>query len=142
MSRSIVLAIEVAAEPSAVFEAIITTQGLASFWTPNVSGSTDVGGSLSFGFSEAPVDLEMTVTDVDGSTVAWACSGPWPGWAETTVTWSTAPSDAGTVVVFRHDDWDDGVEDPVFGSVALTWAMVLQALKAYAETGVPAPALA
>ena len=43
MSRSIVLALEVAAEPSAVIEAIVTTQGLASFWTPTVSGSTDVG---------------------------------------------------------------------------------------------------
>ena len=64
MSRSIVLALEVAAEPSAVIDAISTTEGLASFWTPTVSGSTDVGGSLSFGFSEAPEDLEMTVTDV------------------------------------------------------------------------------
>ena len=142
MSRSIVLAIEVAGQPETVYEAITSADGLASFWTPSVTGSTAVGGSLSFGFSEAPVDLAMTVTRADGSVVSWSCGGPWPGWTDTTVSWATAPSDAGTMVIFRHDDWDDTVDDASFGSVALTWAMVLQALKAFVETGQPGPALA
>lgn len=141
MSRSIVLAIDVAVATEIVSSALTSTNGLASFWTPSVNGSTEVGGVLSFGFAEAPVDLAMTVTGSDANRVAWHCDGPWPGWAGTDVSWTMAPSDNGTMVVFRHDGWADEVDDPTVGSVALTWAMVLQALKAYAETGQAATAL-
>lgn len=142
MSRSSVLAIDIGATPDAVYKALSSTDGLASFWTPAVSGSTDAGGSLTFGFAEAPVDLEMAVTNSDASTfVAWECSGPWPNWGGTKVSWALTPSETGTMVVFRHDGWDDAVGDAELGSVAQTWAMTLQALKAYAETGIPAPAL-
>lgn len=125
-----------------MFQALSTLEGLASFWTPVVGGSPEVGGSLSFGFSAAPVDLRMTVTDSEPDTrVTWECTGPWPHWAETRVSWTLSPSETGTMVVFRHDGWEDAVTDAELGSVALTWAMTLQALKAYAETGAPAPAL-
>jgi len=141
MSRTIVLAIDVAAEPSTVHEAVSSTSGLASFWTPSVNGSTEVGGELSFGFTEAPVDLQMSVVASGRDAVEWECGGPWPDWGGTRVTWEMAPSDNGTMVVFRHAGWSADVPDTELGSVALTWAMTLQALKSYVETGVVAPAL-
>lgn len=142
MSRSIVLAIDVAATPEAVHETIATTDGLASFWTPSVSGSTEVGGELAFGFEAAPVDLHMSVSASEpGKLVEWECGGPWPNWGGTRISWATAPSETGTMVVFRHDGWSSDVSDAELGSVALTWAMTLQALKSYGETGVAAPAL-
>ena len=141
MSRTIVLAIDVAAAAPIVHSALTTTDGLASFWTPSVAGSTEVGGELAFGFAEAPVDLQMNVSSSSADLVVWECGGPWPNWGGTRVSWAIMPSDTGTMVVFRHDDWSASVADAELGSVALTWAMTLQALKAYAETGVPAPAL-
>lgn len=142
MSRSIVLAIDVASTPDAVHSAIASTDGLASFWTSSVSGSTDVGGDLSFGFEAAPVPLQMTVSATEAAKlVEWECGGPWPNWGGTRVSWATAPSDNGTMVVFRHDGWVPDVTDAELGSVALTWAMTLQALKAFGETGIAAPAL-
>ena len=142
VSRSIVLAIDTAAEAAAVFRAISSRDGLAAFWTPTVGGSSSIGETLRFGFAEAPVELEMVVTSSEeGSLVDWECRGPWPNWGGTNVSWTLADSVTGSMVVFRHDGWEDGVADAELGSVALTWAMTLQSLRAYVETGVPAPAL-
>lgn len=141
MPRSIVLATEVDATPSTVFEALSTTAGLAAFWTPSVSGSTDVGSTLSFGFAAAPVDLEMVVTASQPDRVEWECRGPWPHWGGTQVEWRIGAGPPSTVL-FVQRGWSDDQPDVEFGSVAMTWAMVLGALKAYSESGAPQPALA
>lgn len=82
MSRELVLATDVQATPEDLYAAITTTDGLASFWTPQVTAE---GRDLRLGFEPAP--------------------------------------------------------DDQLGSVTFTWALVLQALKGYAETGRPQPAL-
>jgi hypothetical protein len=43
--------------------------------------------------------------------------------------------------MFRHSGLADAQPDPEFGSVNHTWGKILDALKAYAETGRPGPAL-
>ena len=141
MSRSIVLAVQVEASGVSVFEALTTQQGLASFWTPDVEAEPEVGAGLRFGFAAAPVPLEMTVLELDaGLLVTWECAGPWPFWEGTRVDWALERSDT-TTVLLRHTGWDDDMGDAEFGSVAYTWALILGALKAYAETGTPATAL-
>ncbi len=141
MPRSIILAVDIDADPGAVFDALTTTDGLAAFWTPRVSGEAHAGGLLRFGFEAAPVDLEVTVTseDRDTYTVQWECNGPWPFWTDTSIAWTVV--DAGPRLLFSHLGWADEQPDSEFGSVAYTWALVLQALKAYSESGVVAPAL-
>ena len=139
MARDIILSIETDAPPSTVYEALTSAEGLAAFWTPSVEASAAVGATLRFGFEAAPVDLEVTIADlVPGSRVAWDVEGPWPYWGGTRVEWTLTDSR----VVFTHRGWNEDQAEADFGSVALTWALVLQALKAYVESGVPAPALA
>lgn len=143
VTREIALAVDVRADAAAVYRALTTQDGLAGFWTPDVSATAEVGASLRFGFEPAPVDLQMTVETLEpGKRVAWACAGPWPYWTDTHVEWqlSDAPQ-GGTRVLLRHQGWDDGYDDGEFGSVAYTWALVLGALQRYAETGDPQPAL-
>lgn len=141
MSRSIILAVDIEADPGVIFDALTTTEGLAAFWTPRVSGDTHVGGHLRFGFEAAPVDLEITaaMADRDAHTVQWDCNGPWPYWTGTSMEWTII--DSGPRLLFAHRGWADEQPEDEFGSVAYTWAMVLQALKAYSESGTPAPAL-
>lgn len=142
MTRSIILAVEVAASDQSVFDAISTQEGLASFWTPDVAGRPDAGARVRFGFAAAPVPLEMTVTRLEApERIEWECSGPWPHWGGTRVEWALSGSEP-VMVLFRHLGWADEQPEVEFGSVAHTWATVLTALKAYAETGVAAPALA
>ena len=142
MAREVVLTVDVEAVPDRVFGTLTTIQGLAAFWTPEVSGEPTEGGDLRFGFATAPVDLEIEVgaADVSTGTVGWQCHGPWPYWKGTAITWQVIGADP-VKVHFAHRGWDEEQPEIEFGFIAYTWAMVLQALKSYSESGVPAPAL-
>lgn len=140
MPRSIVLAIETTAPATAIYDAITTTEGLRSFWTIDADADPREGGELRFGFEAAPVDLTMTVAElVPGELVGWSGIGPWPGWDTTEIAWRVTAGGESRTVTFRHDGWADETLDHDLGSVAMTWAHVLDALKLYTESGEPAP---
>jgi uncharacterized protein YndB with AHSA1/START domain len=143
MSRDIVLGIEIHADPKAVFDTVATRSGLAAFWTPDVEGDEAEGGELTFGFAEAPVRLPMRVDRLTApSEIAWSCPGGFPFWEQTDVRWSIEPSEHGAKVVFRHEGFSDAYPDYDFGSVSLTWALVVARLKDVVEGGGgPNPAL-
>lgn len=144
MSRDIVLAADTDADATTVYRALTTTEGLAAFWTPAVSGAAgETGADLRFGFAAAPAELEIRVEALEPDRrVAWTCAGPWPGWGGTDIGWRlTAAPEGGTRVILRHAGWADDTDDGDLGSVAFTWAQVLRALVAYAQTGAPQPAL-
>ncbi len=143
MARSIILALEVDAPAADIYRALTTQQGLTSFWTPDVTARPEVGAALRFGFAEAPVDLNMTVTALEPDRmVGWSCEGPWPHWTGTEVSWTIAPADrGGQTVLFRHAGWSDEQPDGEFGAVAMTWARVLLALDEHVRTGAAVPAL-
>jgi len=143
MSRDIIHAIEIHAEPKAVYDTIATRSGLAAFWTPDVQGDEAVGGELTFGFGGAPVSLPMRVTRLDPhAEISWDCPGGFPHWDETTVSWSLEPSEHGTKVTFRHAGFRDDAPEYEFGSVSLTWALIVARLKDVVESGgAPNPVL-
>ncbi|HZD22714.1 MAG TPA: hypothetical protein VE569_04845, partial [Acidimicrobiia bacterium] len=90
MPCSIILAVDIKSDPNVVLDALTTTNGLAAFWTPRVSGDAKTGGLLRFGFEAAPVDLEVSVSSVDrdAQTLRWDCNGPWPYWTGTSIEWT------------------------------------------------------
>ena len=143
MARQLAVTVDIEADAGTVFEALATTAGLASFWTPSVSGRSEEGATLEFGFEPAPVGLQMHVDELSaGKLVAWSCPGPWPGWEGTQVRWELADSpEADTRVLLTHSGWSDDTPDAELGSVTYTWALVAGALKRYAESGDPDPAL-
>ncbi len=143
MSKEIVHGIEIHAEPKSVFDTIATRSGLAAFWTPDVEGEETEGGELSFGFSGAPVRLPIRVARLDPPIeIAWDCPGGFPFWEGTRVTWSLAPSEHGTKVVFRHSGFSEEQPEYDFGSISVTWALIVARLKDVVESGgAPNPAL-
>ena len=143
MTREIVHAIEIHAEPKVVFDTIATRRGLAAFWTPDVQGEEAEGGELTFGFAEAPVRLPMRVAALKApASVTWDCPGGFPYWESTKVIWALDASEHGTKVVFRHTGWPDEQPEYEFGSVALTWGLIVARLKEGVEAGgTPNPAL-
>lgn len=143
MSRDIVLALDVEAEPKVVFDTVATRAGLATFWTPDVDGEGSEGGELTFGFEAAPTRLPMRVTRSQSPTqIEWACDGDWPFWGGSRVSWSFEPAEAGTRMILRHLDYGAGMPDYEFGRTAFTWSMVVGKLKSVTESGgAPDPAL-
>lgn len=143
MARDIVQAIEVHAEPKAVFDTVASRSGLAAFWTSDVDGDERVGGELSFGFTQAPSRLPMRVRRSETPrAIGWDCVGDWPFWNGTAIDWTFEPSEHGTRVVLRHRGYADEMPDFELGSVSLTWALVAARLKDVVEGGgAPNPAL-
>ncbi len=66
MTRDVLVAIDVHAEPKVVYDTISSPEGLAAFWTPDVRSEGSDGSELSFGFEAAPTRLPVTVTGADG----------------------------------------------------------------------------
>jgi uncharacterized protein YndB with AHSA1/START domain len=143
MSRDIIHAIEIHADPKTVFDTVSTRSGLATFWTPDVQGDEAVGGELTFGFSEAPERLPIRVARLEPpSEIGWECPGVFPYWEGTMVTWAFRSSDHGAKVVFRHAGFPDEEPEYDFGSVSLTWGLIVARLKEVVEAGgEPNPAL-
>jgi uncharacterized protein YndB with AHSA1/START domain len=142
MGMSILHAMDIAADPSTVYEAITTHKGEAGFWTSNNDIEHNVGSTARFGFPEAPIDARMRVEELDpGQRVAWASLGDFPYWADTRITWdlSPGPDGTGTHLLFRHDGWGADYPEGDFASVNWVWGQVVARLKAYAETGQPQP---
>jgi hypothetical protein len=74
--------------------------------------------------------------------IGWDCPGGFPYWEGTSVSWSLRPSEHGTKVVFRHSGFPDDEPEYDFGSVSLTWALIVARMKEVVETGgKPNPAL-
>ena len=143
MPREIMLAIEARADTAAVDRALTTAEGLAAFWTPDVTAEPIVGSEARFGFTGAPVDLRMRVDAIEpGKRVAWSCLGDFPHWGGTKVSWeqSHAERDA-TRVLFKQIGFSDAQPEAEFASVAYTWSTILGALRTYLETGTAKPAL-
>ena len=121
--------VEIAAKPQAVYRAITTKEGEAGFWVPNNTMSPKVGHVAAFEFKGAPVPLRMRIDALEpDKKVKWTCLGDFPGWKDTTVTWSLRPgSEAGkTKVEFRMGALGSYPEQEV-GNVNYTWGQVVAA---------------
>lgn len=135
MSKSIVLAFDVAASPARVYEILTTTQGQSAFWTADC----DVyAGHARFGFpGEATVEADIT-TQPERLVRMHPTSGVIHGG---NVTWEYElhPAEEGTTVLFREYGFSEGHPDIDLGRTAQTWAQIMDRLVSYAATGRPQP---
>jgi len=142
MSRDVLHALEIHAEPSTLFDAIATQRGQTAFWTTDARVEPTVGSLATFGFPGTAARMNMRIQCLEpDKAVEWTCEGDYPGWAGTRLTWHLLPTpNAGeTTVLFRHAGFGDDYDDAQYAHVNWTWAQILGRLKAYAETGQPQP---
>jgi uncharacterized protein YndB with AHSA1/START domain len=137
----IVFEMEVESEPDAVVAALETPDGIAGWWTEDVSFEGGVGSTMKLGFAIAPQPFELRVDEVGGRRVAWTSVGDFPPhWVGTRIVWTLRPGSAGnetTTVHFSHDGWasDEGPM-PV---AAMTWGQLMVSLKHFIEEGTGEP---
>lgn len=139
MAPTITLAIDLAADPADVFEILSTTEGQRAFWTTDCDVSAD---RARFGFPQAPVDLVTDVTTEPGKLVRMHVTSGFPFWEGSTWEWElggAARVESGTGVLFRHHGFADGYAEIDLAYTAQTWALVLDRLAKYAESGTPQP---
>lgn len=132
------------APPEAVFEALTTTAGLASWWRP-VSGSGAEGGDLRFVFGwtariKGPTLAEELLIRVDHaqrpSTVEWTVveCGFLPDWVGTRPCFELTPRETGGCALrFRHRGLTPRLE--CFSTCKPGWDHYLASLHDYVEYG-------
>ena len=136
------------ASPADVYSALATVDGVAGWWTRETTGDSRVGGSIRVRFLEpgnggpepprerGRMDLEITRLD-PGRDVAWRVTAGPPEWIGTDVTFTLAPGDGQTLVLFGHRHWREATEFTAHCS--MKWATFLLSLKQLAETGTGRP---
>ncbi|HKW70594.1 MAG TPA: SRPBCC domain-containing protein [Candidatus Dormibacteraeota bacterium] len=139
MAGPLMHTVEIDADANKIYDALSTSQGLASFWTADSHAEPKVGSIAKFGF-HGPV-LEMTVDELTpGKRVRWSTLGGFPEWKGTTVTWDIKPAkNGGNEVTFNHDGWPEALPPADLASVNYAWGRIVGRLKKYAETGKPVP---
>jgi hypothetical protein len=139
MGLRIALAANVKAGPSAVYDVLRSTQGQKGFWTPDCELDDRHGR---FSFAEAPVDLNVLISLVADELVRMKVDAGFPGWVGSTWEWSLKPNpDAPdeTSVQFRHYDFEADCSEESVAYTAQSWAMILDHLGRYVQSGVPDP---
>jgi len=98
--------------------------------------------SARFGFTAAPVDLQVTVSAEPDKLVRIHVTSGFPFWEGSTWEWeigSPGRTDTGTGVLFRHHEFGDGYAETDLAYTAQTWAMILARLARYVTSGTPQP---
>jgi hypothetical protein len=123
--------------PKTVYDALTTIDGLSGWWTDDTRGSPDVGGVLEFRFPAGGFDMEV-VQQQPTEHVAWkVVDGP-DEWIGTMIDWQLRQDGEHTIVMFKHEGWQEPVE--FMHHCSTKWATYLMSLKSMIETGEGAPA--
>lgn len=136
----IVFLVDVGVSADVIHDALTTRDGLESWWTTDTEGSGSPGSTLSLGFPDAPARFSLQVDEVGDRGVSWTSVGEFPPhWKSTEIVFSVMdnPETEGSRLFFEHRGFE--AADPMMGHTAFTWANLMTSLKAYCETGVPAP---
>lgn len=123
----------VEAPPERLFEALATAEGVAHWWERDVRGDGGPGGRLAVGFRDGTsVALDVAVHRPQEQLV-WSCAESSGEWRGTCIRFDLEPSGDGTVLRFGHEGWREPSD--FFARCSYHWALILRALKRYAETG-------
>jgi uncharacterized protein YndB with AHSA1/START domain len=130
-----------AAAPARVFSAIATPDGLASWWTPIVSGSLAPGTRFELDLPDSGSTIELRVERArPPAVVEWTCLGHsgHPEWRGTTLEFRLGERRAGgTALSFRHAGLERGLR--CFDASKRDWERVLADLRETVEADAPPP---
>lgn len=121
-----------------VYQALASVEGVASWWTRDVTGESKVGSTFQVRFLNAEdavlgsMGIEVAALEPDHH-VHWRFeSGP-AEWIGTEVTFDLKQEGEYTIVLFSHSHWREAVEFTAHCS--MKWATFLLSLKQLLENG-------
>ena len=82
MAISLVHQVNVKATPEAIYKAVSTQDGLASFWTSDSRAESKVGSVATFGFG-GPTQRMRIDELTPGKRVRWTGLNDFPNWGDT-----------------------------------------------------------
>lgn len=124
----------IAAPVEQVYEAVATVDGLNKWWSSDLTGSADLGGTLRFFGDGVAMDV---VAQEPVRRVDWLCSRGPADWLNTKISFEVAPGEGEAVLLFAHSDWQQPT--PFHYHCSTKWAVMLVGLKNWLEGGDPRP---
>lgn len=115
-----------------VYETLTTINGLASWWTAQITGDPAIGGTIQFRFTGAGCDMKVASLEKNQS-LEWQCTDGWPDWIGTTITFLLDEADGKTRVRFAHANWKE--DNDFFAGCSFSWARFLESLRQYCQNG-------
>jgi hypothetical protein len=117
-------------------EKLTTIEGLATWWTHDVTGDPGVGGTLEFSFGGPDRSLSMHVVEASEERVVWECTEGPDEWVGNPFTFELEQTDHETVVMFTQVWREPG---DFMAHCSTKWAYFLLGLKAGLEGGKATP---
>jgi uncharacterized protein YndB with AHSA1/START domain len=129
-----------AAPPAALFDAFTTLDGIAGWWTEQVTGCGAEGGELTLGFpnSDGP-RVVLHVDTAQRSSIVWSVRDvpplpAWQEWAGTRIAVRLEPDgDGGTMMQFEHEGLNPQLH--CYDTCSRGWDHGLASLRGYVDTG-------
>ena len=123
--------------PNAVYDALATPEGIVGWWTDETTGDGKPGGAMHFQFGDRGFfDVKVLESD-PGRRVLWEVTDGPPEWIGTRIVWNLKQEDAYTIILFKHEGWEEPVE--FMHHCSTKWAVFLLSLKSLVETGKGTP---
>jgi uncharacterized protein YndB with AHSA1/START domain len=129
--------ITIAVTPARLWEALTQQEEIVRWWAYDARLQPEVGSLAEFRFRQGAFALQFEVAELDQhQQIRWLLRQGPPEWAGTSVTWSLAPVQSGTRLVFTHDGFAS-----IDARTRATWVYFLASLKSYLETGKGTPGI-
>ncbi|WP_114789094.1 SRPBCC domain-containing protein [Niabella yanshanensis] len=140
--------------PQLIYQALTTSEGLSSWWTPHTEATPETGTIARFPFADNYVKEMRIIELISNDFVKWHCLEGDKEWIGTSLTFKLVqhnqsamitayPEVKGqleqgslsvkTLLLFEHKNWKD--YSPSYAECSYTWAIFLNSLKLYCETG-------
>ena len=137
MKRTILHVLYVGSSLESVKKSLTTLEGLASWWTKDVTGSPEVGGIIQFRFADV-FRPDMKVIQSNDSLVQWQCVTGEKDWAGDIFTFSYNYKGKSVSLTFNQE-YANEITDEQYGTFNFNWGYYLHSLKLFCETGKGTP---
>lgn len=116
----------------AVYRAVASREGVASWWTEKVTGESAVGSVLHFAFGKGGPDFQVLEL-ASPTRVCWKCVAGPDEWLDTRIQFDISRQHGETVLLFTHGGWREEAE--FMHHCSTQWAYFLIGLKQFVESG-------
>ncbi len=123
--------------PGRVYEALTTTEGVASWWWQDARGDARANGRIECYVDEKPMVVMRLSEQAPDRRVSWRCMKGPEEWLDTTVTFEIDRGGDETVVTLTHGGWR--LPTDFMGQSSTKWAIYLVGLKQLLEGGSATP---
>ena len=136
--KTIIHFLHIDATPDAVYQALVTQQGLAGWWSTSVTIEPAAQERIDFRFGGDFNPVMAVEARVPAHNVAWRCIAGHDPWRDNTISFQLSAKDGGCELMFTQD-YAVELSDVAYGIYNFNWGWYMASLQKYCETGAGTP---